>query len=68
MGLEGDPLGRNVLGLPVLVSVIVGGHRSNWYIWIYGSIPLSSNSWYLLMKFQCYHLVLFINCGKEVLS
>ena len=23
MGLEGDPLGRNVLGLPVSVSVIV---------------------------------------------
>ena len=50
VGLEGDPLGRNVLGLSSLSPNNCGGGRGSWDSRSYGSSPLSGNNWHLLRK------------------
>ena len=71
VGLEGDPLGRKDLGLPasapvVVVAVeVVGMVEVMAGVEVSKVVPPNSSIWHLLRKFQCYHLILPIPCGKE---
>ena len=60
VGLEGDPLERNILGLPASVPVIVVVAEVVGMVEVMAVFPLSSNSWHLLREFQHYNLILSI--------
>ena len=68
VGLEGDPLGRNVLGLPASVSAIVVVAEVVRTVEVMAVAPSAVTVGIFIRKFQCHHLILSINGGKEVPS